>query len=1176
MSQSVQIPILRIESIIKSVWAKLRKFHIFGIIFGVIGFLLLLFSLIFMLEVSLWMTPAIKSTFLAISLVLAAVLGWILSRRFIGPSYQQILSDFTLKFDLEPLRNLLDLSHTQDDQKTSMHQAAIEQNLGQLHEDEIYEKATKYTKSHPLNDLFQITSIILVSGIVIFGIMATFQPNAVLRILAFNTTFEPENPFLYTITPGNLVLEQGSGTTIKITFEDESPESSILEIRTDSEDNFRQIRMNSDNLGVFTAQIPSLFDDHHYQIRMDSYRSPRFKIDVQLLPRFFSLKIRASFPSHTNLDDVIYEYPFTRIEAYPGSVLFLEGQSNQALQSLVLHEKQDSVRNELNLNEENNRFEYEYPVTENDSLWFTMTDVNGLQNRNTFNFNIVTLEDEFPLVRLIDPETDLDILEPSQLGIIYQLNDDFGFNSVKLMYEIERSYGTNRSHSGSVKLPTPSERTSTKDLNWDLAEYGLFPMDKIRFWVEAADNDAPGGFKTSRSATITVEISSMTDHLLAQEEKEEDLLEQMQEFTETYEQNQRDLENLRQQIMQDASNNIEQAQETEAIKEQREKLSEQIQKIQEQFEELTEEVKTGSQMSDETKKMYEDLQQLMKEIDDPEILKALEELQKGLENLDQNQVRDALQNMKFNEDRFKERLNRTMELFKSLQMNAELDRMSSILEDLAQREDALIGEELPDINEQSDRQSQIQQDLNSLNERLDRLAEKSPTKAQNQIESLKNDTQRDIQDVDEKLTQDIQAMSEDSAEDDSESKEADQQSDEQQSGDQQSGGEEQSGDQQSGEQQSGEQQSGGVGASEESSPQQRRREEIRDQLQEMQKRMQETKAVMSQKQIQVNMQALLGIMQYLLLLSDAQEDIVEQVSEVVQGSSGFIEIARNQRNITSSFSQITDSLYRVSTEIPSFPNRVNTRKAEVLKNLESSITLMAERDRNRSISESRIAMGGINEIASLLADLLEQLDNSQGDGSGSGGMSAEQMMEQLQKMSGDQQQLNQQMQDMINDLQGERLMQGQMDRLDQMARQQNAIRRQLQELQQRGGLESGDQLLSELQRLGEQMEEAINALRGGSVDRTLINRQQNILSRMLQAERAFNEREQDEERRGLEPDDIDRVSPTELTLESLREQIRRGLQDSNETRFSEEYQQLIQKYFELLEEFERRRPALNR
>ena len=1161
MSQSVQNPIQRIESIVTSLWTKLRRFRIFGILFGIVGILLLLFSLIFMLEVTLWMSPAIKSTFLAISLILAGIFGWILSRRFTGPSYPQTLTDFALKFDLEPLRNLLDLTHIQDNQKTSLHEAAIEQNLGRLHEDEIHQKAAKYTKAHPLNDLFQITGIIIVSGIVLFGIMVIFQPNAVQRIFAFNTTFEPDNPFLYTITPGDFVLEQGAGTTIKINFEDDYPQSSILEIRTDSEDEFRQIRMESDNMGVFTAHIPSLFDDHHYQIQMDSYKSPEFRIDVQLLPRFSSLKIRADLPQHTNLDNVIYEYPFTRIEAYPGSVLNLVGQSNQTLKSLILHEKQDSVSNELGLNEEQNQFVHEYLVVENDSLWFTMTDVNGLQNRNTFSFNIVTLEDEYPVVRLIEPESDLAILEPTQLDIIYQLNDDFGFNSVKLMYEIERSYGSNRLQSGSVKLPTPSERTSTKDFNWDLAEYGLFPMDKIRFWVEAADNDAPGGFKTSRSATITIEISSMTDHLLAQEEKEENLMEQMQEFTEAYEQNQRDLENLRQQIMEDASNNLEQAQETEAIKEQREKLSEQIEKIQEQFEELTEEVKTGSQMSDETKKMYEDLQQLMKEIDDPEILKALEELQKGLENLDQNQVRDALQNMEFNEERFKERLNRTMELFKSLQMNAELERMSSILEDLAKREEALIGEELPDINEQSDRQSQIQDDLNSLNERLDRLPEKSPTKAQDQIETLKNDTQRDIQEVDEKLAQDIQEMSDDSAKNESES----------QSGDQQQSGNQQ----QNSQQQSGDQQSGGSGASDESNPQQKRREEIRDQLQEMQKRMQETQSAMSQKQIQVNMQALLGIMQYLLLLSDAQEDIVEQVSEVVQGSSGFIEIARNQRNITSSFSQITDSLYRVSTEIPSFPNRVNSRKAEVLKNLENSISLMAERDRNRSVAESRIAMGGINEIASLLADLLEQLDNSQGDGSGSGGMSAEQMMEQLQKMSGDQQQLNQQMQDMINDLQGERLIQGQMDRLDQMARQQNAIRRQLQELQQRGGLETGDQLLSELERMGEQMEEAINDLRGGSVDRTLINRQQNILSRMLQAERALNEREQDEERRGQQPDDMNRVSPSELTLESLREQIRRGLQDSNETRFSEEYQQLIQKYFELLEEFERRRPVPN-
>src|SRR5690606_28364650 len=123
--------------------------------------------------------------------------------------------------------------------------------------------------------------------------------------------------------------------------------------------------------------------------------------------------------------------------------------------------------------------------------------------------------------------------------------------------------------------------------------------------IEAADNDAPAGFKVSRSGTITVDISSMTDHLLAQEEKESNLREQMQEFSEAYEQNQRELEDLREQIMNDATNNLDHARETEAIKEQREKLSEQTQKIQEQFDELTTEVNNESQMSDETREMYE-------------------------------------------------------------------------------------------------------------------------------------------------------------------------------------------------------------------------------------------------------------------------------------------------------------------------------------------------------------------------------------------------------------------------------------------------------------------------------------------------------------------------------------------------------------------------------------------
>jgi DNA repair exonuclease SbcCD ATPase subunit len=491
-------------------------------------------------------------------------------------------------------------------------------------------------------------------------------------------------------------------------------------------------------------------------------------------------------------------------------------------------------------------------------------------------------------------------------------------------------------------------------------------------------------------------------------------------------------------------------------------------------------------------------------------------------------VRDALQQIEFNEERFKERLNRTMELFKSLQMNAELDRMSSLLEDLAKREESLIGDNLPDSEEQINRQEQILDDLNQVNDRMSKIDEKAPDRSKNQIEQLKQSIQSQTPQVQEKLKEDIDSLKND--------------------GD---GGSD-------------------SGPSDSKNEQQQRREEIRDQLQEMQKMVTDSKAAMSQQSIQVNRQALLSIMQNLLQLSEAQEDIVLRSSEIIQGSSAFVELARKQRTITTGFNQLADSLINVSAEIPSFPNRINTRRAEIARNLNRSVELMAERDRNRATAESRVSLGGINEIASLLADLLDQLDDSNGDGSGSGGMSMEQMLEQLQKMSGDQQMLNEQIQDMINDLQGERLVQDQMERLDQMARQQNEIRRQLRDIQQRGGLNQGDQIMSELQRLSEQMEEAINDLRGGYTERIMTERQQNILSRMLQAERALNEREEDEQRRGAQPDQIERISPAEITLESLREQIRRSLRDPGETRFTDEYQRLIQRYFELLEQSERR------
>jgi multidrug efflux pump subunit AcrA (membrane-fusion protein) len=250
------------------------------------------------------------------------------------------------------------------------------------------------------------------------------------------------------------------------------------------------------------------------------------------------------------------------------------------------------------------------------------------------------------------------------------------------------------------------------------------------------------------------------------------------------------------------------------------------------------------------------------------------------------------------------------------------------------------------------------------------------------------------------------------------------------------------------------------------------------------------------------------------------------------------------------------------------PNRINKKKEEVERALRNSVREMAERNQRGATIASRESLGGINDLSSMIASLIDQLMNQSGS-SGSGSMSMQQMMEQLQKMSGDQQQLNQQLQQMVNDMQGDRLSREQTERLDQIARQQNEIRKQLQELQRSGALKDGDRVMSELQRMMDDMENSINDMRGGVTDDLMIERQQNILSRMLSANDAMQQRGEDEEREGSQADQNNYDLPPDMTLEELQQEIRSRLQDPDYTRFSEEYQRLIELYFERIQRMNR-------
>ena len=164
-------------------------------------------------------------------------------------------------------------------------------------------------------------------------------------------------------------------------------------------------------------------------------------------------------------------------------------------------------------------------------------------------------------------------------------------------------------------------------------------------------------------------------------------------------------------------------------------------------------------------------------------------------------------------------------------------------------------------------------------------------------------------------------------------------------------------------------------------------------------------------------------------------------------------------------------------------------------------------------------------------------------------------------------------QQMLNDMAGQRMSEGAGERAKRLGAQQEALRRQLQNLIEQGGQPGADgqpgmdaQGRSELQRAAEEMEEAVRELREGRVTRQAAERQQQILERLLQAERSMNQRGKDNQREGQRGTDrrrdaIDALPPPDPAAEQLRRDLIRAL----EAGYAPDYQDLIKRYFERLQ-----------
>ncbi|MEX0719385.1 MAG: hypothetical protein WD059_01875 [Balneolaceae bacterium] len=1088
-------------------------------------FILLAGITAFIIAEDLFYFSSLTKTFLLLVIVALSTFSlWGGMKTITNQSFQEFYRIFSRSSNLPELKDTLDLEKSTSGNRKLI-DAAIFQNLSKLEPAKLEKVLTDYVSQADISHQYQRTLLLsfltlIIAGLTIFNFNHAFE-----RSVTFWEAYEKPNPYVFEVKPGNVTIEQGSPFQVDVQFSGtQNPDDVSLKIKTSVEENYRTRGMNIS--GSTYQSLPfDLNDDLEYYIQMDEYKSDVFTADVQLRPRFSELFATVIPPAYTQLDTVQQSYPFSQIRAYEGSEIKLSGLLNKPVQFVEI-ESIDSTQKLAIFDD--STFSHQALITQRDTLAFSMADESGLTNKNSFQVILSPQKDEYPFVEILEPQNSFEKVNPKNINLLFRVSDDFQLTSSSLHFEHQRAY-VDKPTTGSISLEKP-ENGALQSFSWNLEELRLKPQDVLSFWVEVQDNDEYRGYKTSRSSVLTLTVPSMVDYFEGLDEREDEVGTDLEDISDSFSEMQDQYDQFKEKLKENPEDaGYEQKRELEQVQQQQEDVQKKIDELNEKFNEIKNELSENSILSEETQKAYEELKKLMEEIDDPAYLEALEKMKDQLGQMSPEQLREAMENLEFNEELYQERLERTIELFKQLKLNSDLDKLARSFEDQARKEEELSEDDTSE-EEKNQQQEQSLKENKKLKEKVDSLSKNTSKKNEKKINEFQKEAGEELEQLMKELQEQLEKEHQ-----------------------KEDGEGEQKGDNESGEKNKKQDNNQGQNH-------QQRYEQLA----------QKTKSLMegmSQQQMQINIAGMQYALHSLLTISVEQENLSSLASATENRSQAYVSFARNQRNVEEIFGAISDSLFQLSSEIPQLSNKINQKKLEVEKQLRSSLEHMAERDQSRSSVASRQALGGINDISFMIANLLEQLQNSQNNGGG-GGMSSEQMMEQLQQSGEQQQKLNQQMQDMINDIQGERLSQDQMERLEQMAREQNRIRKQLQQIQQGG--EGGDKIGSQLERMIEDMEDTINDLRGGAADPLMIERQQNILSRMLEAENAMQERDEEERREGDAPGDFERSTPPELTLEELEKQIRNRLNDPDFTKYSSDYQRLIENYFELLKQLQDR------
>lgn len=274
-----------------------------------------------------------------------------------------------------------------------------------------------------------------------------------------------------------------------------------------------------------------------------------------------------------------------------------------------------------------------------------------------------------------------------------------------------------------------------------------------------------------------------------------------------------------------------------------------------------------------------------------------------------------------------------------------------------------------------------------------------------------------------------------------------------------------------------------------------------------------------------NAESLRQILENLFYFSFEQESIVEEFSSVSANNTKFSALVSRQFNLQNNFAIIRDSLYAVSKRT----SHIGAHISKKVFGIDNKLIVIKDYLNNQNTGTARLEQRNIleysNDLILLLSESLKNIENSMG---GAGTSSNKKKKNKPSKgepsaaeLRKSQESVKNQLEKMLNDLKKgkEGGANPSSEQMAKMLAQQEIFQMMLMQLKQ--GSSVSNEMLNKIDAINKLLEDNKRDFARKQLSSQTLNRQKQIVTRMLEIEKSENEREFDEQRKSKEAKTLD-------------------------------------------------------